>query len=50
MTAPVGPASAVLGGGVMRADAYATFLGQEYLATYLPAGGGSVKFRGGRGC
>jgi len=44
MTAPVGPASAVLGGGVMRADAYATFLGQEYLATYLPAGGGSVKF------
>jgi hypothetical protein len=43
MTAPVGQAAAVLGGGVMSSDAYAAFLGQEYLASYLPAGGGSVK-------
>jgi hypothetical protein len=27
----------------MSSDAYAAFLGQEYLASYLPAGGGSVK-------
>lgn len=27
----------------MSAEAYAAFLGQEYLAWYLPAGGGSVK-------
>ncbi|MBA3309211.1 MAG: DUF2791 family P-loop domain-containing protein [Nocardioidaceae bacterium] len=43
MTAQIGPAAAVLGGGVMRSDAYAAFLGEEYLASYLPAGGGSVK-------
>ncbi|MGI8613266.1 MAG: BREX system ATP-binding domain-containing protein [Nocardioidaceae bacterium] len=39
----VGPAGAVLGGGVMSSDAYATFLGEEYLSSYLPAEGGSVK-------
>ncbi len=33
----------VLGGGPVRAEAYARFLGAEYLAGYLPAGGGSVK-------
>jgi hypothetical protein len=27
----------------MRADAYAAFLGEEYIGSYLPAGGGSVK-------
>ncbi|HEX5562578.1 MAG TPA: BREX system ATP-binding domain-containing protein [Nocardioidaceae bacterium] len=48
MTPQVGAASgthggAVLGGGVMRADSYAGFLGEEYLGSYLPAGGGSVK-------
>jgi hypothetical protein len=36
-------AGAVLGGGVMRTDAYAAFLGEEYIGSYLPAGGGSVK-------
>ncbi len=35
--------AAVLGGGAMKADDYARFLGDEYLAGYLPAGGGSVK-------
>ncbi len=35
--------SAVLGGGPLRADDYARFLGEEYLDGYLPAGGGSVK-------
>jgi len=44
MTTQIGPAFAVLGGGTMAADAYARFLGEEYLASYLPAGGGSVKF------
>ena len=43
MSARVGSAVAVLGGGVMSSDAYAAFLGEEYLASYLPAGGGSVK-------
>jgi hypothetical protein len=43
MKARVGPAAAVLGGGVMSAVDYAAFLGDEYLASYLPAGGGSVK-------
>ncbi len=43
MTAGVGPLPAVLGGGVMSSDAYADFLGREYLASYLPAGGGSLK-------
>mgnify|MGYP001792291310 FL=1 len=27
----------------MSSDVYAAFLGKEYLASYLPAGGGSVK-------
>ena len=43
MTTRVGAAPAVLGGGVMSSVAYADFLGTEYLASYLPAGGGSVK-------
>lgn len=34
---------AVLGGGVLGAEAYAAFLGEEYLGSYVPAGGGSVK-------
>lgn len=38
-----GTGTAVLGGGVMKADDYARFLADEYLAGYLPAGGGSVK-------
>ena len=33
----------VLGGGPLRADDYARFLGREYLQGYLPAGGASVK-------
>lgn len=43
MTAPAGPLTGVLGGGVLSADDYAAFVGAEYLSTYLPAGGGSVK-------
>lgn len=43
MTARVGLASAVLGGGVMASDDYASFLAEHYLAHYLPAGGGAVK-------
>jgi hypothetical protein len=43
MTARVGPEAAVLGGGSMSSGSYADFLGEEYLASYLPAGGGSVK-------
>jgi transposase-like protein len=43
MNGQAGPAAVVLGGGVMGSDAYAAFLGEEYLASYLPAGGGSVK-------
>ena len=43
MTARVGPEGAVLGGGSMSSGSYADFLGEEYLASYLPAGGGSVK-------
>ncbi|MDQ2848572.1 MAG: DUF2791 family P-loop domain-containing protein [Actinomycetota bacterium] len=43
MTSQGMPSTRVLGGGVMNAEAYAAFLGQEYLASYLPAGGGSVK-------
>lgn len=37
------PSARVLGGGVMNSEIYAAFLGEEYLASYLPAGGGSVK-------
>lgn len=33
----------VLGGGALGVDSYVQFLGEEYLASYLPAGGGSVK-------
>lgn len=43
MSAQIGLATAVLGGGVMSSVDYAAFLGQEYLASYLPDGGGSVK-------
>lgn len=43
MTASARPAAAVLGGAVMSSDSYAAFLGGEYLASYLPSGGGSVK-------
>ncbi|MGI8418074.1 MAG: hypothetical protein ACR2P2_18105, partial [Nakamurella sp.] len=43
MTSHGVPSTRVLGGGVMNAEAYAAFLGQEYLASYLSAGGGSVK-------
>jgi hypothetical protein len=43
MTSRVGRGSAVLGGGVMSSGAYAAFLGEQYLTSYLPAGGGSVK-------
>jgi len=35
--------TAVLGGGVLKADEYADFLAREYLAAYLPAGGAAVK-------
>ena len=35
--------TAVLGGGVLKADEYADFLAREYLASYLPAGGAAVK-------
>lgn len=37
------PLTAVLGGGVLKADEYADFLAREYLADYLPAGGAAVK-------
>ena len=45
MTAPgqALPPSGVLGGGSMKADEYAAFLADEYLASYLPAGGAAVK-------
>jgi hypothetical protein len=35
--------TAVLGGGVLKADEYADFLATEYLAGYLPGGGAAVK-------
>jgi len=35
--------TAVLGGGVLKADEYADFLAREYLAAYLPGGGAAVK-------
>ncbi|MGH3303279.1 MAG: BREX system ATP-binding domain-containing protein [Streptosporangiaceae bacterium] len=35
--------TAVLGGGLLKADEYADFLAREYLAGYLPAGGAAVK-------
>ena len=43
MTAELGSPAVVLGGGVMGSDAYVAFLGEQYLASYLSAGGGSVK-------
>jgi transposase-like protein len=43
MTAELGSPAVVLGGGVMGCDAYVAFLGEQYLASYLSAGGGSVK-------
>lgn len=43
MTSRLGPSPAVLGGGSMSSGVYADFLGEEYLASYLPSGGGSVK-------
>ena len=45
MSAPAGAlhGAAVLGGGPLQVQDYADFLGAEYLAGYLPAGGGSVK-------
>ncbi len=43
MTAELGSPAVVLGGGVMGSDAYVAFLGDQYLASYLSAGGGSVK-------
>ena len=33
----------MLGGGVLKADDYASFLATEYLADYLPSGGAAVK-------
>ncbi len=35
--------SGVLGGGVLKVDDYSDFLGREYLAGYLPAGGAAIK-------
>ena len=43
MTSDSGSVTTVRGGGSMSFQAYADFLGQEYLDWYLPAGGGSVK-------
>jgi transposase-like protein len=39
----MGPVTGVLGGGVLSAADYAAFVGAEYLSSYLPLGGGSVK-------
>ena len=44
MTSSGQPAlTAVLGGGMLKADEYAGFLAREYLTSYLPAGGAAVK-------
>lgn len=43
MSASARPGVAVLGGGGMNSEDYSAFLGKEYLAHYLPGGGGSVK-------
>jgi len=43
MAGEVMPPAGVLGGGVLKVDDYASFLGQEYLSGYLPAGGAAVK-------
>lgn len=37
------PPAGVLGGGAMKADEYAAFLADEYLASYLAAGGAAIK-------
>lgn len=39
----LGTSGVVLGGGSMQADDYGTFLDQQYLSGYVPAGGASVK-------
>jgi transposase-like protein len=41
--APVSERSGVLGGGSLPVPEWTTFLAQEYLAGYLPAGGAAVK-------
>jgi bacteriophage exclusion system BrxC/D-like protein len=43
MNLRMGSVPGVLGGGVLSADDYTAFVGAEYLASYLPLGGGSVK-------
>ena len=43
MTAEFRTSPGVRGGGPIGTQAYADFLGEEYLAWYVPAGGGSVK-------
>jgi hypothetical protein len=43
MTVRIGPVTGVLGGAVLGVDDYVAFLGAEYLESYLPLGGGSVK-------
>jgi len=40
---PSVPLAGVLGGGVLKVDEYAAFIGREYLAEYLPSGGAAVK-------
>jgi transposase-like protein len=40
---PQAPLAGVLGGGILKVDEYAAFLGREYLGEYLPAGGAAVK-------
>jgi bacteriophage exclusion system BrxC/D-like protein len=42
-TVPSAPLAGVLGGGVLKVDEYAAFVGREYLAEYLPSGGAAVK-------
>lgn len=39
----MGPVTGVLGGAVLSVDDYVPFIEAEYLASYLPLGGGSVK-------
>ena len=40
---PSVPLAGVLGGGALKVDEYAAFVGREYLAEYLPSGGAAVK-------
>ena len=37
------PPAGVLGGAMLKADDYASFLAREYLSEYLPAGGAAIK-------